>query len=157
MRPWPKRLPGATAPKKTQPLRELPAAGARVLQGVIAKATQEGRSRKRKRAADPTSLSLPAKKKIRASASQPSAAVEVQAVARRLAAGRTSTNYWLLMETSLLSCAQEPTATLPAVRGLTASWQGTDVWILDSFTRRGCAKDVAELRPPRQESGFWGR
>ena len=75
-------------------------------------------------------------------------------IARRLAAGRTSANYWLLMETSLLSCAQEPTATLPAVRGLTASWQGTDVWILDSFTRRGCAKnDVAELRPAK--AGEW--
>ena len=58
------------------------------------------------------------------------------------------------METSLLSCAQEPAGCLPAVRGLTASWQGTDVWILDSFTRRGCAKnDVAELRP--WKTGEW--
>ena len=58
------------------------------------------------------------------------------------------------METSLLSCAPAPAATLPAVRGLTASWHGTDVWILDSFTRRGCAKnDVAELQPCK--AGEW--
>ena len=158
MRPWPKRLPGAKAPQrtqKTQPLGALPAVGARVLQGVAAKATRVGCSRKRKQAAAPSSLPLPAKKKHRTSASQPSSEVEVDVVARRLAAGRTSTNYWWLMDTSLLSCALEPAATLPAVRGLTASWQGTDVWILDSFTRRGCGKtDVAELKPS-SKAGEW--
>ena len=61
----------------------------------------------------------------------------------------------LLLHTSLLSPVDKgPTQSLPAVRGLTAMYQGQPVFVLDSFMSRGCQKnDVANIR--QLASGEW--
>ncbi|CAJ1379993.1 unnamed protein product [Effrenium voratum] len=151
MQPWPKRLPGTGRPVRVPTGEALPSASSAAVQRatVRAEATAKSRSRKRKAAAAaPDSSKSQATKRVRSSFGARDAALDVGAVAQRLAAGRSSRNYVLLLQTSLLSAiSTEQLTSLPAVRGLTATWQGQDVLVLDSFMVRGCPRnDVAILR-----------
>eukprot|EP00435_Cladocopium_sp_Y103_P075461 s20_g58.t1 len=158
MRPWPKQLPHgkqrkheAAQSKKTDiPTR--PAASSGKATVPLAPAT---RSKKRKvPAAAPAASQPPQRKKVRSSMCPRITLTETCAVAQRLAAGRTGANYLVLQDTALLSnCDKERIIGILPVRGVTATWHGDDVLILDSFVRRGCPKnDVAILHNLQPDS-----
>jgi hypothetical protein len=79
-------------------------------------------------------------------------------VAHRLASGRTATNLLLTMGISLMGSLPEGEISqtiVPPVRGLSAKWKSQRVWILDTFTRIGCAKcDVASLVSDGTDGSF---
>ena len=165
-RPWPKQLPQgksgkhkAAQSKKTDiPTR--PAASSCKATVPLAPAT---RSKKRKvPAAAPAASQPPARRKVRSSKCPRITLTETCAVAHRLAAGRTGANYLVLQETALLSnCDKERSIAIPPLRGVTATWHGEDVLILDSFVRRGCPKnDVAivhSLQPDHADRWVLGQ
>ncbi|CAJ1370556.1 unnamed protein product [Effrenium voratum] len=118
MQPWPKRLPGTGRPVRVPTGEALPSASSAAVQRatVRAEATAKSRSRKRKAAAAaPDSSKSQATKRVRSSFGSRDAALDVGAVAQRLAAGRSSHNYVLLLQTSLLSAiSTEQLTSLPA-------------------------------------------
>ena len=133
---------------------DVPSAYSAAIQRANARVAAKSRSRKRKAAA-PSTAAPPTKKRVRSSCAPRPDCIETSAVAQRLVTGRSCENYMLLLHTSLLSPVDKgPTQSLPAVRGLTAMYQGQPVFVLDSFMSRGCQKnDVANIR--QLASGEW--
>ena len=116
---------------------DVPSADSAAIQRANARVAAKSRSRKRKAAA-PSTAAPPTKKRVRSSCAPRPDCIETSAVAQRLVTGRSCENYMLLLHTSLLSPVDKgPTQSLPAVRGLTAMYQGQPVFVLDSFMSRG--------------------